>query len=250
MFIKYSIITVCLNSQVTIRRCLESVKNQTIQNYEHIIIDGGSTDLTMNILSNYHVHCVSEKDNGIYDAMNKGAKIAKGEYILFLNSDDELLPNFLLECDKISNNYTFISSSINMKYEGFTKFWIPKLKNTNYFSWRMPIPHAGLLVKTKVFNELGGFSLNYKIASDYDFILKLLKSKYSGYVINKPMINFYMGGASQNINIIKENNNVRKGHYNKILFLKLAFLFDCLRYLKYNISYILPKKLFSKKGIV
>jgi hypothetical protein len=99
----------------------------------------------------------------------------------------------------------------------------------------MPIPHAGLIVRKDVFNKMGGFSLKFKIASDFDFVIKLIKSKYKGIALKKCLFNFYMGGVSQNFKIIIENHNVRKEHFNNKIFLVSALFIDSLRYLKYRL---------------
>lgn len=240
--IKFSIITVCLNSEKTIKRCLESVLNQSFKNFEHIVIDGVSNDRTLQIVRDYKgVICVSEKDKGIYDAMNKGANLAKGEFILFLNSDDELLPDFLFECDKLIDGVDFISSGINMVFTDRVSKWIPKALNNHNFIWRMPIPHAGLIVKESAFKEIGGFDLNFKITSDFDFIVKLLKGKYLGIYNEKSLFNFYMGGISQNFDVIKENHKVRVKHFDNMAFIYCAYFLDYLRYLKYQVNSILGK---------
>ncbi len=109
----FSIITVCYNSEKTIERTIKSVLNQTESNYEYIIVDGGSTDKTLDIVKNYEdafngrLKYISEKDNGIYDAMNKGIGMAKGELIGLINSDDyyelDALENIKKEYEKLED---------------------------------------------------------------------------------------------------------------------------------------------------
>ena len=92
---KFSIITVVYNNSTTIESCIQSVQNQTYKNVEHIIIDGGSTDGTLDIIKTYdHIRWVSEPDQGIYDAMNKGIRKAKDKYVFFLNSGDVFANEF------------------------------------------------------------------------------------------------------------------------------------------------------------
>lgn len=233
--VKFSIITVCLNSEKTVKRCLDSVYNQTFKDFEHIIIDGLSNDNTLQVVKDYNVSlCISEKDKGIYDAMNKGIYFAKGEYVLFLNSDDELLPNFLLESNELLKGEDFLSSSINMCFENENKRWNVKPINNIDFIWQMPMPHAGLIVKKNVINSIGGFDLNFKITSDFDFIVKLLKGKYIGVYNNNCLFNFYMGGVSQNYKVVKDNHRVRIKHFNNLIYIYLAYFLDNLRYLKNN----------------
>jgi glycosyltransferase involved in cell wall biosynthesis len=212
---------------------LDSISNQKFRNFEHIIVDGLSKDSTLDIISQYDVDvCVSEKDNGIYDAMNKGVSLSKGKYVLFLNSDDELLPDFLLECDRLIDDADFLSSSIDMVFpDRITTWTVKKISNVD-FIWRMPIPHAGLVVKKNVFNEIGGFDLSFKITSDFDFVVKLLKGHYRGVYNAKSFFNFYMGGVSQSYSGIKENHKVHLKHFNNYILIYLAYFLDNLRYLK------------------
>jgi glycosyltransferase involved in cell wall biosynthesis len=231
--IKFSIITVCLNSEKTIKRCLDSISSQKFRNFEHIIVDGLSKDSTLDIISEYDVAvCISEKDYGIYDAMNKGVSLSKGKYVLFLNSDDELLPDFLLECDRVIDDADFLSSSINMVFPDRITTWTSKKISNVNFIWRMPMPHAGLIVKKNVYNEIGGFDLSFKITSDFDFVVKLLKGHYKGVYNVNSFFNFYMGGVSQSYNGIKENHKVHLKHFNNYILIYLAYFLDNLRYLK------------------
>ena len=129
MSIRFSIITVCYNSESTIFETIQSVKNQTYTNYEHIIIDGSSTDNTLDIINKYKnnsdkVKVISEPDNGIYNAMNKGIKLASGELIVFLNSDDTFESNAL---EIITNHY---NSKIDIIYGNV--YWQEKYNNKVY----------------------------------------------------------------------------------------------------------------------
>jgi glycosyltransferase involved in cell wall biosynthesis len=233
--VKFSIITVCLNSEKTIQRCLESVKSQKYRNFEHIIIDGLSNDNTLEIIKNYQIDlCVSEKDNGIYDAMNKGISLAQGAYILFLNSDDEILPDFLKCANESLFDQDFLSTSINMCHDDIIRQWNIKPYNHGSFMWRMPIPHAGLIVKKSVLISLNSFDLTYKIAADFDFIAKLLSGDYKGVYNNRCLLNFHAGGASEKFEIIRENHLVRNKYFNNVLFVYIALTLDYLRYFKWK----------------
>ncbi|MEY3811471.1 MAG: hypothetical protein RIT11_549 [Pseudomonadota bacterium] len=233
---KFSIITVCLNSEKTIQRCLESISKQSFRDFEHIVIDGMSKDKTLDIISSYNVNlCVSEKDKGIYDAMNKGVSLSTGKYILFLNSDDEILPRFLEECNKVIGSADYLSSAINMVFKDRCSIWTAKEIARTSFYWRMPIPHAGLIVKKNVFEELGGFDLTFKVTSDFDFVIKMLKKRYIGVYNNQSYFNFYIGGISQSYKGIKENHKVRVKHFNNYGLIYLAFLLDNLRFIKSKI---------------
>lgn len=200
--LKVSIITICYNSQKTIIETIESVKNQTYENIEYIIVDGGSTDGTLEILKEYH-NCIDKieigRDGGISDAFNKGILFASGELILFLNSDDWLADNNVIS-EAISfykDEDTIICGSINLIKNGKkylnTFNSIPKrLKSGMY------IRHPASFTPKKVFNNIGNFDTNYKIAMDYEFMMRALIRDYK--FISIPIIVSHMryGGASSN----------------------------------------------------
>ena len=184
MSIKFSIVTVSYNSDVTIKDTLESVKNQSYVNYEHIIVDGASVDNTLNIVRNYasssdKVKVLSEPDNGIYDAMNKGINLAKGDLIVFLNSDDTFELNAL---EIINDNFT---SDVDIiygdtycldKYNGAT---FEKKRTGNIEELQKSkgmIPHNSMFVKSSIMKE-NLFDENFKICADYKFVLNMYKEK-------------------------------------------------------------------------
>jgi len=173
-----SIITVSYNSENTIHKCLESVCSQKNSHIEHIIIDGGSTDNTLNIVRSFNVDClISEKDFGIFHAMNKGFSLSKGQYLLFLNSDDyllngtlETLSNYLLSQDNLDNVIFFsdiLSIRNNVYYYGNVKNHIDILD-----FYRLPLHHVGSITSRSSFNDLHGFNEKYKLSSDHDFFLR------------------------------------------------------------------------------
>ncbi|SMO61511.1 glycosyltransferase family 2 protein [Solitalea koreensis] len=233
--VKYSIITVCLNSEETIERCIRSVQCQKGQNIEHIVIDGLSSDKTLDIVKKYEdVTYLSEKDNGIYDAMNKGVNLSKGDYVLFLNSDDELKCNYFEECDRVLENsdFDFLGVGVKMISNQNVREWIPENLSLLKHLWRMPIPHPGFLVKRNLFLKLGGFDTQFRIAADYDFVLRLFRLTNKGAVLKKSLVNFYLGGVSNSSKILAENHNVRIKNYNSQVFIYLAYALDYLRWIK------------------
>ena len=179
-----SVITVSLNSENTIKRTIDSVVSQLVDGVEYIIIDGGSTDNTVNIIKNYSAHLskwVSEEDNGIYDAMNKGIKIAKGDYVCFLNSDDYFEDNEVVnminsindskDADVVYGNIRYLFPDGKIKYSKLN------LDVIDFLDKGMYLPHPSLLAKKKLFGEIGLFDAQYKIAADYDWILHLYLEK-------------------------------------------------------------------------
>lgn len=182
------------------RQMVESVQQQTYQQVEHLVIDGGSNDGTLALLEDLatqgKIKYISEPDKGIYDAMNKGAKLASGEFITFLNSDDFFNnPQGLEEAVKVFDkgfDYSYapivvLDEESGRQSAGRIK-WLRLLRN-------MPFPHPGMLVRKSVFEKLGGFDSSFKLVGDYDFILRLLLSGYEG-AESKSFVTFRAGGAT------------------------------------------------------
>ena len=202
-----SIITATYNSSHTILDCLNSIALQDYPNVEHIIIDGGSTDNTLNIIyekSKLNTRIISEDDNGIYDALNKGIKLANGDIIGFLHSDDIFESNNILTVVVSA----FMNSDIDAVYGDL--YYVDKNNcNSILRSWKsspfdkfklvrgwMP-PHPTLYVRKKHYHSIDFFDTSYRISADYHSILKLFtlndfKSKY----IPQVFVRMRVGGAS------------------------------------------------------
>ena len=179
-----SIISINLNNAFGLQKTIESVEQQNFYAYEHIIIDGGSNDESIQIISNYasrssHLsYWISEKDKGIYNAMNKGILQAKGEYLLFLNSGDYLEPNILSQIEQeltgegiIYGDLYYISSE--KKEKTLITFPDPPLNASLVISRDFYLPHPASLIKRQLFdNEL--YNEHYKIISDWDFWVKCI----------------------------------------------------------------------------
>lgn len=183
---KVSIITAVFNNVNEIRNAIESVLSQNYPNIEYIIIDGGSTDGTLDIIKSYEEkinHLISESDQGIYDALNKGLQKCTGDIIGFLHSDDifnnqyvisEIIQTFKINnCDATYGDLVYVAKvdpSIIIRFWKSSNF---ELKNFKY-GW-MPA-HPTLFLKKEVYNNFGHFNIKYQIAADYDFILRTLAS--------------------------------------------------------------------------
>ena len=205
---KVSIITVCYNSEKTIRDTIESVLTQDYTNIEYIVIDGLSKDTTIDIVNEYRgkiAKIISEPDQGIYDAMNKGIKYSTGDIVGILNSDDFFdNPSIISDVVKHFNSNPTASLVIgDVVYvdpnntEKITRFYSSrKFKPFKLrFGW-MP-PHAATFIKTGVYNKFGNYSTNYEISADYELFVRLLllhKVCYSR--IDKVLVRMRTGGVS------------------------------------------------------
>lgn len=216
---KLSIITINFNNSVGLKKTIESIVNQTYKDFEYIIIDGGSLDESINVIKGYKnsvTHWLSENDKGVYDAMNKGIKIATGEYLLMLNSGDYLTSNDVLE--KVLTNSSTINHDIlygNVVWEEkglFTEGSFPNTLTFNYFRHHS-LGHQATFVKKEVHNIVGFYDTNLKIASDWKFfILSICKFNITYRHIDTPIAVCGRDGMScdpKNLQlIIEERNNV------------------------------------------
>lgn len=217
-----SVITVCFNSEDTIRHTLQSVKNQTYSNIEHIIIDGASDDNTVQIAQSFpHVSkIISEKDKGIYDAMNKGLRYASGDIISILNSDDVYASNNVLNIvadlfevtgtDTLYGDLQYVDArNINR----ILRNWRSGDFNTNKFKYGWMPPHPTFFVKREVYQKAGMFDTSLKTAADYEFMLRTLyKYKFSSFYVPEVLVKMAAGGAS-NVSFsgrLKANREDRK----------------------------------------
>lgn len=188
---KFTIITVVFNGEKYLLETIESVKKQTYQNIEYIIIDGGSTDSTVDIIKrheSFFSHWQSEPDKNMYDAINKGLSFATGDYILCLNSDDQLLtPNTIAEVAKhIQRNPNFLAYYGNIiKLKGGIqkrkKSFQCSYQNLLYSQHCSFIPHPSLFV-SRIVAQNYHYSTLFSYASDYDYILGLAKIIFLKYI--------------------------------------------------------------------
>lgn len=206
---KLSIITVCYNSKKTILDTINSVNSQTYKNIEHIFVDGGSTDGTVGLIKNNpnKKKILIRKKSSIYEAMNIGIRNASGSIIQILNSDDILQSNTTIEnvvskIKKFPNYNIYLGNVIFFSFKNFYKIiryfptTIKRIKNIQ--NGTMP-PHPSSFIKKNIYNKFGLYNQNYKIASDYDFFLRVLflhKQKYK--ILNQNVVRMRSGGASDN----------------------------------------------------
>ena len=199
---KVSIITSVFNNEKHIEDAINSVLNQTYKNIEYIVIDGASKDNTKKVIEKYLDKIdifVSEPDRGIYDGLNKGILKASGDIIGFLHSDDIYYDNRVIErvvnafnedTDGVYGDLVYIKDDKVIRYWRSGEFHINKLKK----GW-MP-PHPTLFLKKFIYDKYGVFDLDFKIAGDYDFILRVLKNNINLKYIPEILYKMRVGGAS------------------------------------------------------
>jgi glycosyltransferase involved in cell wall biosynthesis len=206
--LKISVITCTWNSAAKIKKCIESVRNQTYGNVEHVIVDGCSTDNTLETIKRYNPNAqiYSEPDKGIYDAFNKGIKLATGDVIGFLHSDDSFSsttclerirdvfkenPNILYYCAKVglvdpNTNRTVTILGKDKKDQTFLK----KLITISHFA------HPTYYCRKKVYEQVGKFDTAYKIAADTDWLIRLEKLRQEYFFDNFVLIEMANDGVS------------------------------------------------------
>lgn len=202
MFPKISIITVVYNCVNTLEETILSVINQDFDNFEFIIIDGGSTDGTIEIIQKHHDKItlwISEPDKGIYDAMNKGIKIAKGNYLYFLGGDDLLYSNSVLYniSTRLTNKNEIYYGNVlfktrNVIYDG--KFSSLKIATRN-------ISHQSIFYPREIFEKYS-FDIKYKIFADYELNLKLYGNSSYSFVYMPITVALFDDGGSSGSNVL------------------------------------------------
>lgn len=175
---KITVITVCFNSVKTIERTIKSVLAQNYSELEYIIIDGGSTDGTLDIIRKYKENLsvwISEPDDGLYDAMNKGLAKATGEVFAFLNSDDYYTENVLERVNEYfkTDDVDMVSGNMYICAEGTVKKAVYDKSNRENLFFGVVYPHPALFAKRELYIKYGGFDTSYKIAADSDWVMKV-----------------------------------------------------------------------------
>jgi glycosyltransferase involved in cell wall biosynthesis len=221
MTLKISIITATLNSASTIRDCINSIIAQSVEP-EHIIVDGGSNDATLELVTRHAkaTKVISGPDNGIYDAMNKGISVANGDVIGILNSDDLYANNKVLSkvarvfnTEKIESCYGDLVYVDPMDTKRITRYWKSGIFNQRSFYWGWMPPHPTYFVRRCVYEKFGGFNLGLGSAADYELMLRFcVKKKITTQYIPEVLVKMRLGGVS-NISLrnrIKANRMDRK----------------------------------------
>jgi len=219
-----SIITVVYNGEKTIGQNMDSVLAQSYENIEHIIIDGDSTDKTVKIIDGYGEKIssfISEPDEGIYDAMNKGLRLAQGKFICILNADDYYLPRAIeLSMKKIKETQSDYSFA-NVKYVDSNSMICPIYPlEENLIYQEMPYPHVSAVISKNIYDEVGFFDTNFKIAGDHDMAVRIHLNNYKYCYVNEVIAELEMGGISssnesnkESLSVAIKNGKSRMGAY-------------------------------------
>ena len=219
---KISLITVAYNSAKTIADTINSVRAQSYPDIEYVIIDGASSDETLQLInsSNYPgIVLISEPDKGIYDAMNKGVEIATGEVVGILNSDDvyqdsevikDVMTYFISDpdLDILYGDLVYVKSDDLSKV---VRKWKSRSTYPNFFEHANVPPHPTLFLKKQVYTQVGRFDLRYKLAADYEFMLRVFKKfNFKSRYVPRLMVKMILGGATnKNLkNILNGNKEI------------------------------------------
>jgi len=199
------LITVTRNAENTIQRCIASVLSQDYANVEYIIIDGQSTDGTIAIVNSFNervTRFISEPDKGIYDAMNKGIKIATGDIVGILNADDCFADkNVLREVAEAFMNNDIEALYGDLEYVkpggGVMRKWRSGNYKASLFNWGWMPPHPTFYCKRLIFNKFGYYHLGFGTAADYELMVRFMYlNRLRVYYLNKVMVKMDIGGAS------------------------------------------------------
>ncbi len=206
---KLTIITICFNIKDDIRATCESIVNQTCQDFEWIVVDGGSTDGTREILEEYKERInvfISEKDEGVYDAMNKGIVRANGEYINFINGGDELHTVDIVETilPLLNSSDVYYGNTVFLNEDGSTQLWrLPRFLPQDFFI-KNSISHPSSYIRRELFSQHGLYSTHFKVISDYEFWVILQKNNAKFTHIPHIISIFHCGGISSTSKNIEE----------------------------------------------
>lgn len=247
---KISIITVTYNSAATLAHTLESVNSQDYRDIEHILVDGGSSDETVAIIQSYpHVaKWVSEKDSGLYDAINKGIQMATGDVIGILNSDDFFPANHIVsriadtfEQQQVSAVYGDIAFVRPGKLEKIVRLYSSRKFTPRRFGYGYMPAHPSFYVRKSCYTSLGFYKLDYKIAADYELLMRFIFKNGVSYAYIPEILVYMRTGGVSNKNILSRytlNKEIIKACRENGVNTNMALL--SLKYLNKVFEYITP----------
>lgn len=226
---KLSIITINWNNADGLRKTLESVAAQTNRNFEHIIVDGGSTDGSVDIIKDYEetIHrtpytirllWISEKDNGIYNAMNKGIRMAKGEYLLFLNSGDALENAEVVENFYKADIKTDIATGIEKETNGHLIYPKKEEELSYSFFYDDTLMHQSTFIRRDAFERFGMYNEDNRIVSDWEWFFYAIMKQDAAYQPLDFVVALFDGeGISNSKRVLQAHNEEREGVRQRIL---------------------------------
>jgi glycosyltransferase involved in cell wall biosynthesis len=259
--IQFSVITINYNNASGLEKTIQSVISQDYKNFEYIIIDGGSTDDSLSIIEKHESflnHIVSEKDKGIYDAQNKGIKIAKGNFLIFLNSGDCFATSDVLtQIEKLisTKQAKLIYGNTNLinKNGSITKLMPPDSLNLNF--WYMnTLNHQAVFAHKSLFEEIGTFNLKYRFASDFEFIFKTFRKYPHDFLhADVTVCDYDNSGLTSNVDtedlIISEREKILKANTNRKEFYSMRRAYFKTVSLKKKYSFYLRQNKFMKNTV-
>lgn len=214
---KISLITVSYNAEKTIEKTIQSVLSQTYENIEYIIIDGMSKDSTLEIINRYQhkiSKLVSEKDQGMYDALNKGIALSTGDIVGILNADDVFASNNILsevgnffkksDVEAVIADVAFINKGGNIMRYYSSRYW-----NSDKFVWGFMPPHPSFYCKRELFSTLGYYRSDFQIAADYELLIRFINKNRIKYTY-LPLLMVLMNTGGKSTNGIKSNIVINK----------------------------------------
>ncbi|SBS61206.1 glycosyltransferase family 2 protein [Vibrio atlanticus] len=231
-----SIITVVYNGDKYLEETIESVKNQTYENIEYIIIDGGSTDNTIDIIKKYQNkidYWVSEKDEGLYDAFNKGIMLSKGSYVGIISSDDWLHDNAIEKMvSSIKKNKADVYyANLDLIKDDLSVINVTAPESVNGIKKKMTVFHPATLIKKSAYKEFGLYDKSFKIAADYDLLLRYYVNGVKFQRVDFTMASFREGGVSSYFswNNLMENIRARKNNNCRGVYFKEVVIYVYFR---------------------
>lgn len=255
--LKLSIITINYNNLLGLQKTVASVASQTWQEFEYIVIDGGSTDGSAAYLEEQSAHfdyCISEQDSGIYNAMNKGIAKATGEYLFFLNSGDDFV-----NCNALKKSHPYLFEKdiiyFNLNISNGVKSYVcqyPKKLSFSYFK-NNTLPHPATFIRATLFNKIGLYDESLKIVSDWKFFIKSICKYNCSYIkIDKVLSTFYLDGLSSKSQnkelILNEREEVLKDEF--AIFIDDANELNYLRIVVNNLRKSRKIKWLIKLGLI
>lgn len=203
---KLSIITINYNNEIGLSKTIDSINNQSYNDFEFVVVDGGSKDNSLQLIKeasriNYWI---SEKDTGVYNAMNKGIKVSNGEYVIFMNSGDVFYANDIIEkiIFYLDGNLDIVfGNTLYYNDEGYKREEIPPAKLSFSYLKNYGINHQSVFIKRKLFYDIQFYNEDYKICSDWEFFMIAICLRNAKYkYVNEFICNYDFSGISANPN--------------------------------------------------